>query len=65
VIKSSFSLFSFYKNLIKLPSRDTHSKGGLGHLLGLGAKPLITCFRSKLPTVRSVESELAQGQHEI
>ena len=45
-----FSL-SFYKNFIKLPSRDTHSKGGLGHSLGLGAKPLATYFQSQLPTV--------------
>ena len=50
---------------MKLPSRDTHSKGGLGHLLGLGAKPLAMCFWSKLPTVWSVESKLAQGQPEI
>ena len=53
------------KNSIKLLSRDTHSKEGLGHSLGLGAKLLTMCFWSKLPTIQSVESELVQGQHEI
>ena len=45
--------------------RQFMTKGGLGHLLGLGAELLTMCFQSKLPTVWSVENELAQGQHEI
>jgi len=44
---------------------DTHSKGGLGHLLGLGAELLAMCFQSKLPTIWSVESKLAREQREI